>query len=82
MAERRKKMFRWIVDLFLDRYNCGGFDTARLHVTSQADTAAEAIADAGFRAQAVNPSWNVHTLGASSPDTSPYPEGWHDSGMA
>lgn len=75
-------MFRWVVDLFLDRYNGSDFDTAKMHVTSYANSVAEAIADAEFRTQAANPSWDIQTLGASSPDASPYPDGWNDSGMA
>jgi hypothetical protein len=75
------KMFHWIIDLFLNRYNGVDFDTKRLHIASQADACRDAIADAEFRAQASNSTWDVQVMGTHSCDSSPYPENWHDSGM-
>jgi hypothetical protein len=74
-------MLNWIIDLFLDRYNGYDFDTARMHVVSHAETCGDAIADAKFRAQAANPTWNIQAQGSHCAESSPYPENWHDSGM-
>ena len=74
-------MYRWFVNLFLDRYNGSDFDTQRVTAAIRADSYREAVNEAEFQAQAARPDWNVQTLGASSPDTSPYPPGWNDSGM-
>ena len=72
-------MFKWIIHLFLEQDNG---HTDKMNVTSVANSASEAIEDAEFRVQTTNPHWNIYTLGASSPDASPYPDGWNDSGMA
>jgi hypothetical protein len=72
---------RWFVRLFLDRYNGGGFDTRRVTAAIHAPSCREAVNDATFQAQGSCPDCDVHVIGASSPDMSPYPPGWNDTGM-
>jgi hypothetical protein len=75
----------WFVRLFLTKYNNGDFDTKRVTapvITPASSRPSVAVNDAMFQAQSFHPDYEVHLVGASSPDMSPYPCDWKESGMA